>query len=74
MRQSSETNTGFLNILQSKVLGMYSDGLSYEDIGAELSLSEHSIALILQSAVKSLNAKNLNHAIVLGHKFTSKRH
>lgn len=65
MLQSSETRINTLNKLQGKALQLYSEGLGYSGVGTELGLSEHSVAVILDSAVNTLDARNVNHAISL---------
>lgn len=62
MLQSSKTKTNTLNKLQSKALQLYSEGLSYSAVGEALGLSEHSVVLILDSAVSTLGAKSVFHA------------
>lgn len=62
MLQSSKTKINTLNKLQSKALQLYSEGLGYSGVGAELGLSEHSVVVILDSAVNTLGARNIIHA------------
>lgn len=65
MLPSSKTRLNTLNNLQNKVLKLYSEGLGYSGIGSELGLSEHSIVVILDSVVNTLDARNTNHAVML---------
>lgn len=65
MLHSSKTVEDVLSHLQSEVLGMYSKGFSYAHISKEMALTEHSIAVILHSAVGALEARNVTHAISL---------
>ncbi len=54
-----------LNHLQTQILELCASGLSNNEISDKLKLSEHTIAMILKSAVKALDATNTNHAVAM---------
>ncbi len=65
MNASGSSKSVPLNDLQTQILELCASGLSNEEISDKLKLSEHTIAMILKSAVKALNATNTNHAIAM---------